>query len=145
MISLQSKGLSRVFSNTIVETSVLRCSSAQPFLWSNSHIHTCTGKTIALTRQILVCKTKSLLLNKLSRFIVALLQSECVNNLSREARGPQEAGGNKIASGRHIFFFSLLILCCHGDTWLPLNLILSQTFLELTKAFFLMEMSSLSC
>ena len=86
----------------------------------------------------------SLLLNKLFRFIVALLPSECVNSLSREARGPQEAGGNKIASGRHIFFFSLLILCCHGDTWFPLNLILSQTFLELTKAFFLMEMSSLS-
>ena len=42
------------------------------------------------------------------------------------------------------FFFSLLILCCHGDTWFPLNLILSQIFLELTKAFFLMEMSSLS-
>ena len=118
------------------KASVLWCSGAQPSLWSNSHIHTCNGKTIALTRQTLVCKIMSLLLNKLSRFIIALLPSESVNNPSREARGPQEAGGNKIASGRHIFFFSLLILCCHGDTWFPLNLTLSQTSLELTKASF---------
>ena len=34
LISLQSKGLSRVFSNTTVSK------GAQPSLWSNSHIHT---------------------------------------------------------------------------------------------------------
>ena len=37
-ISLQSKGLSRVFSNTIVQK--YQFFGAQPFLWSNSHIHT---------------------------------------------------------------------------------------------------------
>ena len=53
-----------------------------------------------------------------------------VNGLGREARGPQGAGGNKITSGRRfflVFFFSLLIVCCHGDIWLCLNLTLSQT------------------
>ena len=37
-VSLQSKGLSRVFSNTTVQTHQLF--SAQHSLWSNSHIHT---------------------------------------------------------------------------------------------------------
>ena len=47
-ISLQSKGLSRVFSNTTVQKH--QFFSAQPSLWCNSHIHTLTiGKTIALT------------------------------------------------------------------------------------------------
>ena len=36
-ISLQSKGLSRVFSNTTVQKH--QFFSAQPSLWSNSHIH----------------------------------------------------------------------------------------------------------
>ena len=38
LISLQSKGLSRVFSNTTVQRH--QFFSAQPCLWSNSHIHT---------------------------------------------------------------------------------------------------------
>ena len=38
LIFLQSKGLSRVFSNTIVQKHQLF--GIQPFLWSNSHIHT---------------------------------------------------------------------------------------------------------
>ena len=37
-ISLQSKGLSRVFSSTTVQKHLFL--SAQPSLWSNSHIHT---------------------------------------------------------------------------------------------------------
>ena len=37
-ISLQSKGLSRVFSNTTVQK--LHFFSIQPSLWTNSHIHT---------------------------------------------------------------------------------------------------------
>ena len=45
-ISLQSKRLSRVFSNTTVQKHQLF--GAQLSLWSNSHIHT-TGKTIVLT------------------------------------------------------------------------------------------------
>ena len=38
LISLQSKGLSRVFSSTTVRKG--QFFDAQPFLWSNSHIHT---------------------------------------------------------------------------------------------------------
>ena len=37
-ISLQTKGLSRVFCNTTVQKH--QFSKAQPYLWSNSHIHT---------------------------------------------------------------------------------------------------------
>ena len=57
-ISLQSKGLSRVFSNTTVQEH--QFFSAQPSLESNSHIHTTTGKTIALTRRTFVGKGMSL-------------------------------------------------------------------------------------
>ena len=47
LISLQSRGLSRVFSNTTVKKH--QFFSAQPFLWSNSHPYKTTGKAIALT------------------------------------------------------------------------------------------------
>ena len=47
LISLLSKGLSRVFSSTTIGKH--QFFSAQPFLWSNSHM--ITGKTIALTIQ----------------------------------------------------------------------------------------------
>ena len=59
-ISLQSKGLSRVLSNTIVQKH--KFFGAQLSSESNSHIHTLTtGKTIALTRQTFVGKVMSLL------------------------------------------------------------------------------------
>ena len=72
LISLQSKGLSRVFSSTTVQ----KCQffSTRPSLWSSSHI--CTWlleKTIALTIQIFVGKMMSLLFNTLSRFVIAFL------------------------------------------------------------------------
>ena len=51
-ISLLSKGLSRIFSNTAVQKN--QFFSAQLSLWSNSHIH--IGKIIALTRQTLLAK-----------------------------------------------------------------------------------------
>ena len=44
LISLQSKGLSRVFSNTTVWKDQLY--NSQPSLWSNSHIHSKTGEYI---------------------------------------------------------------------------------------------------
>ena len=67
---MQSKGLSRVFSNTTVQKH--QFFDAQPFLWSNSPYMT-TGKTIALTLQIFVGKMISLLFNTLSRFVIAFL------------------------------------------------------------------------
>ena len=58
-LSLQSKGLSRVFPNTSSKESVLQCSDMT------------TGKTTALTRQTFVSKVMSLLFNMLSRFVIA--------------------------------------------------------------------------
>ena len=71
LISLQSKGLSRVFSNTCSKASILWPSAF--FMVQLSHPHMTTGKTIALTRQTFVGKVMSLLFNTLSRFIIAFL------------------------------------------------------------------------
>ena len=57
LISLQSNGLSRVFSNTTVQKHEFF--STQLSLESNSHPYTTTGKTTALTRQTLVGKVMS--------------------------------------------------------------------------------------
>jgi len=72
LTSLLSKGLSRVFSNTIVWKH--QFSSAQASLWSNSHI--CTWlleKTVSLTVWTFVSKVMSLLFNMCSRFVIAFL------------------------------------------------------------------------
>ena len=72
LISLLSKGLSSVFSNTTAQKH--QFFGAQLSLWYNSHIHNTTaGKTIALTMRIFVGKVKSLLFNMLSRFVIAFL------------------------------------------------------------------------
>ena len=68
-ISFQSRGLSRVFSNTSSETSILKCSAF--FLVQLSHPYKTTEKIIALTRWTFVGKVMSLLVNMLSRFIIA--------------------------------------------------------------------------
>ena len=60
-ISSQSKGLSRVFSNTTVQKH--QFFGTQLSSQSNSHPYMTTGKTIALTRQTLVGKVMSLLFN----------------------------------------------------------------------------------
>ena len=71
-ISLQSKGLSKVFSNTTVQKH--QFFSAQLSLWSNSHIYTwLLEKSRTLTRQTFVSTVMSLLLNTLSRFVIAFL------------------------------------------------------------------------
>ena len=57
LISLQSKGLSRVFSNTTVQKH--KFFSIQPSLWSNSHPYMTSEKTIALTIQTFVGKVMS--------------------------------------------------------------------------------------
>ena len=69
LISLQSKGLSRVFSNTTA--SILRHSAF--FIVQLSHPHMTAGKTIALIRWTLVGKVMSLLLIMLSRLVIAFL------------------------------------------------------------------------
>ena len=66
-VSLLSKGLSRIFSNTTVQKD--QFFGVQPSLWSNSHIHTwLLEKAIALTRQTFVGKVMPLLFNMLSKF-----------------------------------------------------------------------------
>ena len=69
-ISLQSKGLSRVFSNSS-KASTLRCSVF--FIAQLSHPYMTTGKIIALTLQTFVGKVMSLLSNMLSRFVITFL------------------------------------------------------------------------
>ena len=71
-ISLQSKGLSRVFSNTIVQKHQFFGTQAF-FTVQLSHPYMTIGKTIALTRWTFVGKVMSLLFNMLSRLIITFL------------------------------------------------------------------------
>ena len=74
LISLQSKGLTRVFSNTTVQSinSLVLSLLYGPTL---TFIHDYWKKTIALTMQSFVGKVMSLLFNMLSRFVVAFLSN----------------------------------------------------------------------
>ena len=75
LISLLSRGLSRVFSNTTIQRR--RFFGTQPSLTSNSNIcYVTTGKTIALTIWTFVSKVMSLLFNMLSRFDYSRLLGE---------------------------------------------------------------------
>ena len=73
-ISLQSNGLSRVFSNTTVQ-------KPSAFLIVQlSHPYMTTGKTTALTRQTFVGKVMSLFFNMLSMLVIAFLpSSKCLH------------------------------------------------------------------
>ena len=71
LISLLSKGLSRVFSSTTVRRH--QFFGTQPSLWSSSRIHTRLGKTMALTIWTFAGKVVSLLFNMLSSFVIAFL------------------------------------------------------------------------
>ena len=70
-ISLQSKGLSRVFSKPNSKASILQCSAF--FIVQLSHSYMTTGKTIVLTRQTFVGKVMTLLFNMLSMLVIAFL------------------------------------------------------------------------
>ena len=60
------------------KASIVWCSAF--FIVQLSHPYTTTGKTIALTRQTLVGKVMSLLLNMLSRLVITFLpRSKCLN------------------------------------------------------------------
>ena len=72
LISLLSKGLSRVFSSTTVQKASILCCSAF-FMVQLSNPNMTTGKTIALTRWTFVGKVISLLLNMLSRLVITFL------------------------------------------------------------------------
>ena len=77
LISLQFKGLSRVF--FIYPAPKHQLLGIKPSLWSSLHIHFTMGKTIALTIQTFVGKLTSLYFNMLSRFIIAFVpRSKCL-------------------------------------------------------------------
>ena len=65
---LAVQGLSRVFSNTSLKTSISWCSAFS--MVRLSHLYMTTGKTIALTMWTFVGKVIYLLFNMLSRFVV---------------------------------------------------------------------------
>ena len=70
-ISLQSKGLSRIFSNTTVQKH--QFFDTVFFIVQLSCPYMSTGKTIALTKQTFVGKVMSLLFNMLSRLVITFL------------------------------------------------------------------------
>ena len=73
--SLQSKGLSRVFSNTTVQKHQF-FSILPSFMGQHSHPYMTTGKTIALTRWTFVGKVMSLLVNTLSRLVITFSRNK---------------------------------------------------------------------
>ena len=77
-ISLQFKGLSRVFSNTTVQKHQFL--GTLSFLYSPlSHPYMTTGKAISLTRWTFVDKIMSLLFNILSRMVIGFLpRNKCL-------------------------------------------------------------------
>ena len=83
LISLQSKGLSRVFSSTTVWVSILHHSVF--FMVQLSHPYMTTGKTTALTIQIFAGKVMSLLFNTLSRFVTAFLPRSVSYNTDQKS------------------------------------------------------------
>ena len=109
-ISLQSKGLLRVFSNTTVQKHQFLWPSAF-FIVQLSHPYMTTRKTIDLTRQIFVGKVMSLLLNMLSRLVVTFLPRSKQTSFNFMAAvticsdfGAQE---NKVSHCAHCFPISL--------------------------------------
>ena len=71
LISLQSKGLSRIFQYHSSKASVLWCSAF--FIVQLSQPYMTTRKTIVLTKWTFVGKVISLLFNMLSRLVIAFL------------------------------------------------------------------------
>ena len=70
LVSLQTKGLSRVFSNTTVQKHQFFSTHSAFFMIQLSHTYMTTGKTIAFTRRTFVDKVMSLLFNMLSRLVM---------------------------------------------------------------------------
>ena len=78
LISLQSRGLSRVFSKAMVQKASVLWHSAF-FIVQLSHPYMTTGKTIPLTRWTFVGKVMSLFFNMLSRLVIAFLpRNKCL-------------------------------------------------------------------
>ena len=106
-ISLQSKGLSRVFSNTTVQKH--QFFDSQLSSQSNSHPYMTTEKTITLTRQTFADKVVSLLFNMLSGLVIVFLPRYFMASVTicSDFGAPQ----NKISHCFHFFpIYGLLFL-----------------------------------
>ena len=81
-----------------------------------SHPHVTTGKTIALTIQIFVCRVMSLLFNKLSRFVIAFRPKEQESfNFMAAVTIHSDFGTQKIKSVSASTFS--LSICHEGMGW----------------------------
>ena len=125
-ISLQSKGLSGVFSSTILWHSAL-------FIVQLSHPYMTAGKTIALPMSTFVSKVMSLFFNRLSRFVIDfLLRSKrlLISWLQSPSTVILEPKKNKVCHYFHCFPIYLLWsdeTGCHDLCFLNVEL-LSQVF-----------------
>ena len=88
-ISSQSKGLSRVFSNTTVPRYWFFNAQSVFFMTQLSHPYMTTGKTIALTRWTFIDKVMSLLFNMLSSLVTTFLSrsKRLLNSCSHHLQG----------------------------------------------------------
>ena len=120
LISLQSKGLSRVFSDYSSKASILQCSAL--FLVQLSHPYMTTGKTVALTRQTFVGKVMSLLFNTLSRLVIIfLLRNKCLSILWLQS--PSAVIKSHCFHCSHIYLpWSDGTRCCHDLRFLNVEL-----------------------
>ena len=108
-ISLQSKGFSRIFSNTTVWKHQIF--GAQLSLYSNSHIHTwLLEKIIALTRWTFVRRVMSLHFNALSKLVIAFLPRSkrlLISWLASTIHGDFGAPKNKVPHCIHLLLIHL--------------------------------------
>ena len=90
--------------NQSSKVSILQCSAF--FMVQLSHLYMTTGKTIALTMWIFICKVISLLFNTLSRFVIAFLpKSKCLLILWLQSQSTVILEPKKIKSVSVSIFF----------------------------------------
>ena len=95
LISLLSKGLSRVFSNCTVWKH--QFFSTQPPVWSNCHICACCQeKTIAFTTRSFVSKVMTLLFNTRSEVKASAWDAGDPGSIPGSGRTPGEGNGNPL-------------------------------------------------
>ena len=113
-LSLQSKGLSRVFSNTTSQN--ISSSALSFFIAQLSHPYMTTGKTIAFTRWAFVSKVMSLLFSMLPRLVIAFLPRSKHFNFMAAVTICNEFGAqeNKVC---HCFLCFPIYLPWHQMPW----------------------------
>ena len=122
LISLQSKGLSGVFSSTTIKASILWHSTF--FMTQLSQSYVTTGKTTALTIWTFVNREMSLIFNILSRFVITFLPRSkhlLISWLQSKSAVILEPRRNEICHYLHLFLLHLLLnngTICHDLNFL---------------------------